>query len=410
MIKILYILTKSGIGGAQKYVKDLTENLDIEKFDPKIIYGGTDINPVRSRSPQGDSSHPALRESASNGVKHLSNKTYPWLFFINDWIAVFELVEILEKEKPDIIHLNSSKAGVIGSIAVAIYNANLQIRKIDTNNTNIKTIFTAHGWVFNTTNEINWFARFFYISLHRISAKFQDKIICVSEYDYKLAIENNICPEEKLSIIHNGINDNIKFLDKNEARKNIICHCEKSLPKQTILNNNWPWIGSVGRLVKEKNYKTFIQSAKSIPNAYFFIIGEGLEYKNLKHQIKNLKLNNRFFIIPPTGNDSVYLKAFDMFIMSSVKEGLPYILLEAMSAELPIVITEAGGMPELIKNHKNGLMVAQKNPEALSKAISGLMENKAVTKELAKKAKEVVIEKFGLEKMINETEEVYSRI
>ncbi|MBU4348180.1 glycosyltransferase [Patescibacteria group bacterium] len=378
MIKILYILTKSGIGGAQKYIKDLTENLDKEKFEAKIIYGRTDI-------------------------KHLSNKTYPWLLFLNDWIAVFELVKILKKEKPDIIHLNSSKAGVIGSIAVAIYNSAHHISPIT-------VIFTAHGWVFNHTNELDWFSRTFYMFLHKISAKFQDKIICVSEYDYKLAIENDICPREKLSIIHNGVNDNIKFLKKNEARTNL-----KFKIKNLKFNDNWPWIGSIGRLVKEKNYETFIATAKSIPNAYFFIIGEGTEYKNLKSKIKKsltgqVKLNNRFFIIPPTGNDSIYLKAFDIFVMSSIKEGLPYILLEAMSAELPIVITEAGGMPELIKNHENGLMVAQKNPEALAKAIGGLIENQPIAKELAKKAKEVVKEKFGLERMIKETENVYLKI
>jgi glycosyltransferase involved in cell wall biosynthesis len=94
--------------------------------------------------------------------------------------------------------------------------------------------------------------------------------------------------------------------------------------------------------------------------------------------------------------------------MSSVKEGLPYTLLEAMAAKLPIVVTEAGGMPELIKNHENGLMVAQRNPEALARAIGGLIENKEIAKELSQKAKEVVKESFSLEKMVKSTEKLYN--
>ncbi len=367
-MKILYILTKSGIGGAQKYVKDLAENLDKNKFEAKIICGGLD-------------------------VRWLSNKTHPWFLFLNDWLAIFELVKIFKREQPDTVHLNSSKAGVIGAVAGILSGKRRP-----------QIVFTAHGWVFNTTNEISWLARQFYVFLHKMSAKFQDKIICVSGYDYNLALEYDICEPEKLVKIHNGIDANMKFLSKKEARADL-----KLKIKNLKLNDKWPWIGSIGRLVKEKNYETFIEAAKLTPNTYFFIIGDGLEAGNLKFKIENLKLNDRFFIIPPSGNDAQYIKAFDVFVMSSVKEGLPYILLEAMVAELPIVITEAGGMPELIKNHENGLMVAQKNPEALARAIGGLAVNQAIARELSQKAKEIVKERFSLQKMVSETEKVYNK-
>jgi len=366
MIKILFILTKSGIGGAQKYVKDLVENLDKNKFESKILYGGNDL-------------------------KWLSNKTHPWFLFINDWLAVFELIKIIKKERPDIVHLNSSKAGVIGAVAALFMGQNRP-----------KMVFSAHGWVFNPTNELSWLVRQFYIVLHKFAAIFQDKIICVSGYDYNLALQYDICEPEKLVKIHNGINPDMKFLSRKEARENLKLKIQNSK-----YNEKYPWIGSIGRLVKEKNYETFINAAKLVKNSYFFIIGDGPELNNLKSLILNFKLSDRFLIIPPTGDDAQYLKAFDVFAMSSVKEGLPYILLEAMAAELPIVITEAGGMPELIKNHENGLMVAQKNPEALARAIGGLTENTSIAKELSQKAKEIVRERFSLKKMVSETEQIY---
>jgi glycosyltransferase involved in cell wall biosynthesis len=373
MKKILYILTRSGIGGAQKYVKDLAENLDKEKFEVKTLYGGKDI-------------------------KYLVRNAYPWLLFLPDWLAIFEIAGILKRERPDIIHLNSSKAGFIGALSAAIANFNLPKK--------IKVVFTAHGWVFNHTNELNWAVKQFYIFLNKIAGSMTDEIICVSEYDRNLALEYDICEPEKLRTVHNGIDVNIKFLNRKDAREKIT----EKIKLETIPQTKFPkahWIGSIGRLVKEKNYETFVEAARSVPSAYFFIIGEGPKFTDLKFKIKKLKLTDRFFIVPPGGNDAQYLKALDVFVMSSIKEGLPYILLEAMAAELPIVITEAGGMPELIKNHENGLMVSQKNPEALARAIGGLIENQIIAKELAIKAKEIVTEKFNLKKMVAETEVVY---
>lgn len=375
-IKVLYIITKQDVGGAQKYIRDLTDNLDKSRFEMKTLYGGKDL-------------------------KWLSNKTWPWLFFLPDWLAIWELVKIYKRERPAIIHLNSSKTGVLGSLAAKLYSLTLPPAPCALRP---KVIFTAHGWVFNPTNALSLPVRRCYILLHKIAALFQNKIICVSEYDYQLALYHRIAPNKKLTTIHNGIDPDIKFLDKETAGKEIL---KKLTTNNRQLTTKF-WVGSVGRLVKEKNYETFIQAAALIPNAYFFIIGEGHEREALNQQLTTNNLQQRFFIIGPTGNDAQYLKAFDIFVMSSIKEGLPYILLEAMAAELPIVVTEAGGMPEVIKNHENGLMVSQKNPKLLAKSICGLLTNKNIAAELGKSAKLAVQNKFGLHKMISETSSLYS--
>ncbi|MDP3999641.1 MAG: glycosyltransferase [bacterium] len=370
-IKVLYAITKTDLGGAQKYVSDLAANLDRQRFEAKIIYGGQDL-------------------------RWLSNRVWPWALFLNDWLAILELRKFYKKEQPQIVHLNSSKAGIIGSLAAILISPRPKI------------IFTAHGWVFNPTNALSLAVRWFYILLHKIAAFFQDHIICVSEYDHQLALRYHIAPPKKITTIHNGIDSGLKFLDKESAKRDII----KIIPnsKFQILDSKLPWIGSIGRLVKEKNYETLIEAAAIIPNACFFIIGSGSEQRNLESRIKNLKLEKRFFLLNPSGNDAQYLKAFDIFAMSSIKEGLPYILMEAMLAERPIIITEAGGMPEMIKNHENGLMVAQKNPKMLAQAISGLLENPAIAQSLSQTGKKVVRDKFSLQKMIFETKQVYQNL
>ncbi len=399
-LKILYIITKSDVGGAQKYVADLANNLDKDKFDAKILCGGKDL-------------------------RRLSNKVRPWMLFLNDWLAIFELVGTFRSEQPDIIHLNSSKAGVLGSLAAFLYKT--LYPKPST--LNPKIVFTAHGWVFNPTNDLSAPIRWFYILLHKFAARFQDKIICVSEYDYHLATQYNIAPKEKLVAIHNGINPDMKFLDKETARNEILMRIRGFNDTDTSAlsaynshhrHYDWPWIGSVGRLVKEKNYETLIEAAAlinattadnkqaTIAQPYFFIIGAGAEYAQLKAKSSQLKAN--IFFIDPTGDDAKYLKAFDIFTMSSIKEGLPYILLEAMAAGLPIVVTEAGGIPEIIKSHKNGMMVAQKNPKQLAQAISGLLANPMVADELGKSAKSAVAEHFSAQKMVEKTENTYNSL
>ena len=307
--KILYIITKSDTGGAQKYVKDLTDNINPENFEAKIIYGGQD-------------------------AKWLSNKVHPWFLFFNDWLAIFELVKVYTNEQPNVVHLNSSIAGFVGSLAAFIYNLKNKLFTIG-HMPLAKVIFTAHGWVFNPDNDIATPIRWFYIWLSKLAGIFQDKIICVSEYDYQLAIRYHIAPKSKLVTIHNGIDLNISFLTREKAREKII----KKLPTtnhQPPINSYW--VGSMGRLVKEKDYGTFIRAAALIPGAYFFIIANHVtKDAELQNLINDLQLQKRFFLVFLEEDWAPCFKAFDIFIMSSIKEGLPYVLLGAMAAELPIV-------------------------------------------------------------------------
>ena len=297
-IKVIYIVTNQDVGGAQKYVADLADNLK-QEFNIKILYGGQDI-------------------------QWLSNKVYPWLFFLNDWLAIWELVKIYKREQPQIIHLNSSKTGVLGAIAARLYKVVSRRPLV----VNPKVIFTAHGWVFNPTNALSLTQRWSYILLHKIAGYFQDQIICVSKYDYQLAKYHRIATPNKLTVIHNGINPDIKFLNQKTAREILL---QKLRPLPHALNPKLPWIGSIGRLTKEKNYETLVETSILVPNAYFFIIGAGDEEAALKTKGLKLKAENLFFI-KPDNNDAQYLKAFDIFVMCSIKEGLPYILLEAKAA------------------------------------------------------------------------------
>lgn len=361
MQRILFVITKDDIGGAQKYVQELAEHLDPQKFQAKILKGGR------------------------GGARFLSNALRPYFLFLNDLLAIGELVLIFRREKPDIVHLNSSKAGVIGAIAA-------KLAKVP------KVIFTAHGWVFNPDNSLSWLRRYFYTLLHKIAARFQDVIISVSDYDGKLALENRIASEKKLVTIYNGI-ARPNFIGKMEARRILKKLIGAPVDEKTI------WIGSVGRLVAEKDYETFVEAAAMLPNANFFIIGSGYELPKLQSKIKKLGLGGRCFIVGELAPAAPYLKAFDIFVLTSIKEGLPYTMLEAMAADVPLVVTRVGGMTEIVKDR--GLVMPPREPEEIARAIKYYLEHSEEAKKFALSAKRFLEETLTLSRMVRETERVY---
>ncbi|MFH1387747.1 MAG: glycosyltransferase, partial [Patescibacteria group bacterium] len=305
-----------------------------------------------------------------------------------EFLAGFEILSLFFQIKPDIIHANSSKAGGIVGIAGLIYK--LLIGK------KIKLIFTAHGWAF-AEDKSKW--KIGLIKLFsKITAVFYDKIICVSEYDRKIAIENNIAPEEKLITIHNGINiKNINFLSKEEAQNKLI---NKTSPLV---------IGTIAEWTSNKGLIYLLEAVKKINKNFDLILigsGENPDKEKLIKFIEKNKLKNIHLIefIPNAVN---YLKAFDIFILPSLKEGLPYTIIEAMIAEVPIIATNVGGVPEMIKNNVNGILIEPKNSQILAEKILELINSPEKYLGMTQKAKQKAEQEFTLEKMIKETKELY---
>jgi len=367
---IIFLVTKSDVGGAQKYVADLAGGLDKNRFRAEIVMGGRDL-------------------------RWLTNAFRPYLLFINDWLALFELIKLFKQRRPQIVHLNSSKAGVIGALAAKIAS-----RKI-------KTVFTAHGWVFNPGNHDSNLRKRFYIFLHRRAARFQDLIINVSEYDRRLALKNGIAPPNKLITIYNGLDfRNLNFLDRQPARQALTRRlAARPLPSTP----DEVWIGSVGRLAREKDYPTFVEAAARIdnPKIQFFIIGAGPEKTNILNRVTARNLEQRFFLLGQIPEAARYLKAFDIFVLSSIKEGLPYTLLEALAAEIPVVATAVGGVPEIISHPQ--AIVPIRDPAAITRAIMTILTDPQKP-EMASSQLTRVQKIFSLETMIRKTETAYQAL
>ncbi len=371
--KILYVITLAKRGGAQKYVFDLAKNLDKNKYETVVAGHGKTTDWLFAN---------LEREKIKfHQLKHLQRAINPW----HDFLAIFEIKKIIKKFQPDIIHLNSSKAGVLGALAGKKSKA--------------KIIYTVHGFVFN--EPLNFIKKTVYLWLEKFSAIYKDNIITVSEFDRQIGIKNKIAPKEKFITIHNGIKTKgFNFLTKEKAREQL------NLPEKNSI------IGCVANYYPTKALERIIQAAKIITkeykNAKFVLIGNGPEKKKLQEQIEKLGLSNNFFLGPVSKAIS-FLKAFDVFVLPSVKEGLPYTILESMLAEIPIIATRVGGIDEIITNGENGFLVLsdKKTAEQIAEKTIYYLKNPQIASIFTNKAYRKLLAEFTIEKMIKKTEALY---
>ncbi|MDO8518508.1 MAG: glycosyltransferase [bacterium] len=303
MKKILYVITKSNWGGAQRYVFDLATNLPKDAFEVSVVFGGSGLLTLKLQE-----AGTMIYHSESLGRDVSIGK---------DIKSFFELYRLFKKIRPDIVHLNSSKAGGLGALAARIAG----VKKI---------IFTAHGWPFREQRIILvggtvWLASWF-------TALLSTKVICVSNYDLGQARQMPFIGHKTIRI-YNGIDQAMVF------------------ESGDIIRNAFPTgvkiTGTVGELTKNKNQQALIEEAKQNSTLYVAIVGEGEERAALEKKIKEYRLENRvkLFGFMPAAE---VLKGLDTFALSSIKEGLPYVLLEARVAGLPIVANRVGGIPEAL--------------------------------------------------------------
>src|SRR3989338_3152386 len=337
-VKILFVITQGEMGGAQRYVFDLATNLDTNRYEIMVAIGAEN-NDLRKLLEE--------KNIAVVALKHLRRNIHP----LSELLAVLELKKLIKTYQPDIIHLSSSKAGVIGSLAAALAG-------------NKNVVFTSHGFAFLEPHLFQTL----YFWAEKFASLFRKKIITVSEFDRQAAIRSGLCAPGKLITIHNGIDSSdLKY-------RNI----EISKPPGYV-------IGTIAHDYPTKDLNTMRRA--------FALV-------KIDHPDAELK------IISNVANAAKLLPTFTIYVCSSVKEGFPYTILEAMAAGLPIVSTAVGGIPEAIENEKEGLLVPAKNPTAMAAAIKKLIADPQLAENLGTNAREKVKE-FSLEKMISETELIY---
>lgn len=298
--KIIYVITKANWGGAQRYVYDLATHLPND-CDVSVVFGQPGLL--------------AQKLTATRIKTHLLTSLQRDISVFSDLKSFFELFRLFKTKKPDVVHLNSSKAGGVGALAARLS----QVPHI---------IFTAHGWPFTEKRSIAW--RIFAFLGSWATGIFSHKIIVVSNADLHLARRMGF--GNKTVRIYNGIEQ--MTLGTGEVIR-------KQFPSHARIT------GTIGELTPNKNQEILIDEAAQSKDMYVAIVGEGEYRERLEWKIKSQGLENRVKLFGFMKPEEV-LRGFDVFALPSLKEGLPYVLLEAKSIGLPIEARRVGGVGEII--------------------------------------------------------------
>ena len=308
--KILFVITKSNWGGAQRYVYDLATALPKDEFDVGVALGGTG---------EPDANTGRLSERlAEAGVRTIFLKSFIRdVSLWHEWKTLSELIILFKQEHPDVVHLNSSKAGGLGALAARLAGV-------------LNIIFTAHGWAHRENRSP--FARLLIWLASWATILLVHQVIAVSKYDYHGAPV--LFSRRKIRIIHNGIDLHMPFASGERIRS--------AFPPGVKIT------GTIGDFSKNKNQIALVEEARVDPTMYVALVGDdGPERPHLEAKIKEYGLDGRVKIFGFMPAREV-LRGFDVFALPSLKEGLPYVLIEARAAGLPIVANRVGGVGEIL--------------------------------------------------------------
>jgi len=342
MMKILMFNHGSGFGGAERFIFELSNEL--EQKGHKVAFCFSDS-----------------KNSIFKG-----KKTY----FINKSGILPELLElrrIINDFKPDIIHTHNINPFIRGSIIGIIKE--------------IPVIHTQHGY-----QKLSFTAGV----ISNILALYASGFVFVSNDMMK---NSRMLFKENQMRINNGIKTEFSEKKKNKTFR----------------------IGAIARLEKVKDIMTLIGAfdilGKNKINAELVIIGDGGERRNLESYADSLGLKSVFFK-GFMDNSRKHVSSFDLFVSSSLSEGISISILEAMSCKVPVIATSVGGTPEIIKNNFSGFLIPAKNPEILAEKIEFVIKNRhsKFIKEMAENARKKVIDYFSIKRAANQYEALYKEV
>ncbi len=378
--KILYLITKSNMGGAQRYVYDLATSLPADHYEAVVALGGT--GPLKTR----------LEEA---GIRTISiDALQRDVSIVHELNALRTIYRIIRSERPDVLHLNSPKAGGLGGVA----GRALRVPKI---------IFTGHGWGFNEARPrwqkpvIRFFQWLIIMCAHTTIAVSQKTAIDVQSLPFVA---------RRLVVIHNGIKE-WPLLSKDEARRILSAKTDPT-SRVDLSDAGLFLVGMVAELHQNKGIDLAIRALAPLLHARssitLAVVGDGEERARLSKQIDHERLKGSVQLLGPVDNARDYLAAFDMFLMPSRTEALPYALLEAGMAHMPVVASNVGGIPEIITHRSSGLLVNPYDAQAIYDAVLSLANSADDRKLYADGLAAKVRTEFSFDSMLSKTYAQYT--
>lgn len=368
--RVCLLITKSNFGGAQRYVYDLATHMPPE-YEVTVMCGSSGLDSEQALLVN----KLGLMGIATTIVPELTRDISPL-----DVRAFWKLYQEIKLENPAILHLNSSKAGALGSLAGRI----ARVPRI---------IYTSHGWAF--MEKRNFLSKTLIWVASILTILFSHKVICVSAYD-KNAFAGWFF-QRKLVVVRNAI-ELLEYAPQTDARWHLAPHSE--------LYAHDIWVGSIAELTANKNIALGIRAVAKVREKgvrlFYCVVGEGEERYPLEDLAKELDIEDSVKFLGFIADAPRHMRAFDMFLLPSRKEGLPYVLLEAQAAGVPVIASNVGGISEIVHDGEDGLLCPSESLEKFAEAIETLATNQELRERFAQTGKP-----SDFDTMLRETLTVY---
>jgi len=398
-MKIVRIIARLNVGGPARHVVWLTKNLQTEEFHSVLLTGTV---------PDGEEDMNYF--AAENGVAPVYIPEMSRELSAKDIISLWKVFRRIFREKPDIIHTHTAKAGTIGRVAGFFYRWLAWKR--------VKLIHTYHGHVFHSYYGAGKTKIF--LLIEKTLAKVTDKIVVISgqqkaEINEKFGVGNS----SQFQIIPLGID--LAPFEKSET-KNHVLREEIGAAADEIL------VGFVGRLTEIKNIPLLLEAAKiykeqndsSLPKLKFVIIGDGHLRSGLETEVDKLGISNTVIFLGNRNDADIFYAGLDIVALTSLNEGTPLSLIEAMANGKTFVSTTVGGVVDLIgetvetkegfKIHEHGIGVVSEDANALFEGLIHLAKDESLRKRLGAKGKEFVQNNYSKERLTADITNLYRNL
>jgi len=381
-IRVAHIIARMVTGGAEENTLYTIEGLYKERYEVDLIVGDE------------------FREDILNNIKEKNFKIIRLkglkgpLNFLYDPIILFKLIRLLKKGHYDVVHTHTTKAGILGRIAARVNKVPIIIHGL-------------HGSAYEAFNSriLNWALIFF----EKLTGRFTDAYISVSELLSERYKEEGIGIQAKYFTVHSGME-----LDKFYNVKEIIIHQEKLL--ELGIDTKCFVIGNVGRLEAVKGHKYLLDAFKKVVEKRpiipmkLLIIGEGAERDNLENYVRKINLEDKVIFAGYRKDVEELMAIMDIFVLSSLREGLPRVLVQAAAVGVPSIAFSVDGVPEVVRDNCNGFLVEPKDVDGLVNGILRYIDNRNLIKLHGEKGKEFVKGKWSIEDMVNKVDNIYQEL
>jgi glycosyltransferase involved in cell wall biosynthesis len=365
------MIDKPSLGGGQTAVLLLARNLDRGLFEVKILSGG---------------GGPLVDEARRAGVEHIAVD----LGGRRPFRTAAELARVLETERTDILHTHGGYAGFYGRWAARRSRTPV-------------VVHTLHG--IHYLHYRNPALRRLSIWQERFLSGMTDALVLVCQSDLGLARRNRLAPEPKLIVIPNGLPEAAP-----DAGASSVADLKNELGWEPVR----PIVGTVARLHRQKGINDLILAAPRIfgeaQEARIAIVGDGPLRRKLKRRAARLGLEGRIAFLGERPDASRIISLFDIFVLPSLWEGLPFVLVEAAALGKPIVASGVDGVPEIIEDGKTGVLIRPGEPTALAEAVVRLLADRKSAASLGQAARALIPPRFPLHRTIDQHQNLYLRL